>query len=360
MLEPIPRLERQKKSKIFQTKESKKIIKEINAALGTRNFSLAHMLMIKLQKIDPSPIINIRIAHLTYILKKYLEAESIYLDLLGTLPEEFKPDIYFGLGQVYYELNRFAESQLAYSSVLMRCPDYKQSDYIHLRLAKLYLKSKEYESSLYYLKTIIKRQKSTSSVISEAASLISYIYHNQKKPDLALALGKEAVKIQPSFESITGLILIILDSKTKQAEKLCSRVLSKGLNKHQWNVCMLLRALISLKLKKFELSISILENDVKSNDIENLKLQLLGVGYYYLGDKVRALEAFRSCRKPGSLNDEDLNNLQNLARVFWDLGLKFEAYMAVNEISCIKNGERVEVESLVVKVPEVGLMRLIE
>ena len=360
MLEPLTSQEIPKPSQAFKNKKSQKIINEINSALGEQNFSQAHLLMTKLKKIDPNPLINIRIAHLMYIMKKYLEAESIYLNLLKTLPEDYKPEIYFGLGQVYYELNRFAESHFAYSSVLLRSPDYKQAGYIYLRLGKIFLTLQDYESSLYYLKTIIKRQKSSSLIISQAAALISHIYLNQKKPVLALALSKEAVKVQTSFEAITGLVLIILHSKPKQAEKLCVRVLSKDLNKREWNVCMLIRALISIKLGKFELSINILENDVKSSEIENLKFQLLGVAFYYFGDKVRALEAFRKCRKIPAVNDEEINNLQNLAKVFWELGLKFEAYVCVNEIAWARNGDRVEVEDLVVKVPEIGLMRLIE
>ena len=354
------RVDKITQSKSFKKKRSKEIINEINVALGKQNFTEAHLLMIKLQEIEPNPVVAIRIAHLMYIMKNYREAESIYLYLLNSHPEEYKPEIYFGLGQVYYEMNKFPESQIAFSSVIMRCPDYKQADYIYLRLAKISLTARAPESSLNYLKTIIKRKKSDASIISEATTLISHIYHKQNKLELALALSKEAVKIYASFESLTGLTLLNLDYNTKEAEKLCMKALSKCLSKREWSVCMLLRAVISIKLKKFELAKNILENDVKGNDIEDLKDQILGVTLYKLGHKARALEAFRKCRRPACFSDEAVNNLGNIARVFWELGMRFEAYLAVNEISCMRNGESIEVERLVVKVPEILLMRFIE
>lgn len=359
---PIPRarVKNIKQNKSFKKKRSQEIINEINVALGKQKFTEAHLLMIKLQEIEPNPVVNIRIAHLMYIMRNYREAELIYRDLLKTLPEEYKPEIYFGLGQVYYEMHKFPESQLAFSSVLMRSPDYKQADYIYLRLAKISLAAKSPESSLNYLKTIIKRNKSNASVISEATTLIAHIYHKQNNLNLALALAKEAVKIYSSFESITGLMFLILDSKPKEAEKLCMKVLSRCLSKREWNVCMLLRAVISIKLRKFEIAKNILENDVKGNDIEDLRDQVLGVALYKLGDKARALEAFRKFRRPGCCSDEAVNNLKNIARVYWELGMKFEAYLVANEVSCLKNGESVEVERLVVKVPEVQLMRFFE
>ena len=104
--------------------KTKKLIEDINSALSVENYPLADLYIKALISLNPDPNFTIKRAHLMFIRKEYQKAEKLYKKVLKSSEEVHYSEIYFGLGQVYYESKMYYDAYQAYAILTSKYPNF--------------------------------------------------------------------------------------------------------------------------------------------------------------------------------------------------------------------------------------------
>lgn len=301
----------------------KAIIKEIDKALSQEQLQLAEDLIHKLRKIDTSPETAIRLAHLMFIEQKYVQAEQLYKELLPIISEKLKPEVFFGLGQIYFESKMFSDCHLAFSLISNSYPKFQYIDLIHLKLAKIMIKFESYGNAITYLNKIIENNEAGKNLYTEALIVMSVVKGKQGDKTESYEFCKKGFNINKSFRTVSCAALMLLERDPARSEDICKKILSKDRNPGEFSDFFCLRAMANMKLKKFEMAKIMLEEQVIAFPCNYLYLETLGIVYLKLENKVKALEIFQRVR---NLFPNDTCNLKNLAYTYKLCGYKEEAW----------------------------------
>lgn len=338
-------------------KKTKKLIKDINSALSLENYPLADDHIKALITLNPDPTFTIKRAHLMFIRKEYQKAEHLYKKVLKSTKEVHNQEIYFGLGQVYYESKMFYDAYLAYNILVSNYPNFKYTDFVYLRLLKIMVFYQNFDEAYNYIKIIMKKGSVGTSIFAEVLVCLALIKYKRRKLDLAIKICGKSRNLNEGFNCNLLLLILLAEKDPREAEKICSSVLNSTQDTKEWKLLCFIRAVIYIRLKKYNKAIQILEENCNNIELEAEYLNYLGIAYHGAGDKIKALEVFQELRTKFSENYENLNNL---AYVYNELGMKFEAFYVCNVMEGLNNGKREDLKKLEIQQMYLNPYRIIE
>ena len=301
----------------------KAIIKDIDKAINQHQLQLAEDLIHKLRQIERSPGIALRLAHLMFIERKYNKAEQLYKELLIDISDDLKPEVLFGLGQVYFESKMYPDCHFAFTLIVNSYPDFQYINTIYLKLAKIMVKFESYEIAATHLNKIIQSNRAGKNVYTEALVVMSVIKLKQGDKNESYEFCKKGFNINKSFRTMSCAVLMFLEKDPERSDDICKKVLCKDRDRGEFSDFFCLRAMANMKLKKFEMARIMLEEQIINFPCNYLYLETLGIVYLKMGNKVKALETFQRVR---SFLPYDICNLKNLAYTYKILGYKEEAW----------------------------------
>ena len=178
-----------------QEMTAEEIIVEIDSCFRAGAMSTAEELFrILIEKNPEKAEYPMKLGHLMFKLKKYSVAERYYKDALENASDSQRPEIYFGLGQVYFETLMYTDSFLAFSLLLEAAPNYKFANFVQLKLGIILTSLGDYNSAVSYLIKIISNKNEKKSLKAEALNAMAKSYELQGRLELSKSLYKKAKK----------------------------------------------------------------------------------------------------------------------------------------------------------------------
>lgn len=264
-----------------------------------------------------------KLGHLMYREKKYSKAEEYYTKALEKAPEDLRPEIHFGLGQVYYQTKLYSDSYLAFTLIVNTAPGFKLIDAVYLKLASIVKAFKDYDSSVTYLMKILKNKNANKKIIAEALCSLGHCYELQGKFETSLKFYKKAGKVFKNFRTISCIAWGFLRTFPKVTESICAKFLKTDKPVHESSDLCFLRALALIKLGDVLKAVELLKTLVQNFPLNSLYAQYLGIAYYQAKEYSKALEMFQSVMIFSPLAEE---NIHNLSATYRKLGFKAESF----------------------------------
>lgn len=330
----------------------KAIIKQIDKALASKNLQAAEDLIHKLRTIDSTPETSIRLAHLMFIEKKYLDAENLYKELLPQVSGNLRVEVLFGLGQTYFESMMYSDCHLVFSIISEFHPDYAYIHLIRLKLAKIMIRFKQFDNADMYLRKLLDDIKLSNSMKYEALVLMAHVKDKQGNKSESFEFAKKGFREIKIFKTVACVAFLLLDRNPHATENISRRILSKNRNIDENSDFFFFRALANMKLKNYEIAKVILEEQIKTNPLNYLYLEFLGIMYLKVKDNLRALEVFQRIR---SLMPFDICNLKNLAYTYKICGYKEEAWHVLSSSNLVDENQ-ISLADLEVCEPEMDIL----
>ncbi len=159
---------------------------------------------------------NIMLSHYTEALKSYSNSQTVFEELLKTVPKKDINDIkdrlaitYGSIGVVCSEQNNYAKALEYYFKALKLHDETKEEGYMahtYNNIGIVYKSQKEYNKALeYYNKALWLQKKLGDDTAAITITNIGAVYLLNNEPDKAYASFKEAEKILTSFNNRRGL-----------------------------------------------------------------------------------------------------------------------------------------------------------
>ncbi|MCO6146919.1 tetratricopeptide repeat protein [Flavobacterium sp. NRK1] len=159
---------------------------------------------------------NIMLSHYTEALKSYSNSQTVFEELLKTVPEKEINDIkdrlaitYGSIGVVCSEQNNYAKALEYYFKALKLHDETKEEVYMahtYNNIGIVYKSQKEYNKALeYYNKALWLQKKLGDDTAAITITNIGAVYLLNNESDKAYASFKEAEKILTSFKNKRGL-----------------------------------------------------------------------------------------------------------------------------------------------------------
>lgn len=312
-------------SEITSKSPDQDILNLIDSNLASKNFIEAESSLVLLSlKYPENPEYPSKLGHLMYKLKDYQKAETFYKLALEKSTENPQAEIYFGLGQSYFESKNYPDSLSAFSLVLNNYPDFELIYLVYLKLAIVHRHMKDLDLAVKLLSKIIENAKKVNkSLLVEALCCLAGIYDSLGKEKFALNLYMRAGKITKNFTSISCLAWAFLKINPKVTESVCRKYLRVDRPQHEWSDISFLQALSAIKASNFAVAANLLEMQLRHYPKNIIYMQYLGISYFYLGLHDKALEIFKNVDLVHPCNFENLNNL---AILYKKEGLEIEAH----------------------------------
>ena len=314
-----------------------KAISEFNDSLAMGDSEKAEEILNCLSTLYPENAeFPLKLGHLMYKVRKYPKAESYYKLALEKGDEKFTSDIYFGLGQTYFQAERYSDSHLAFTLLINNDPNYKMIEIAYFKLASIMKHLKDYNNAAKFLIKCLKTETKNKNIIAEALCQLGSVYDLQGKSNLSLKFYKQAATLVKSFRTASCLAWGYLKIKPSISEAICKKYLTKTMPLYERCDISFIRALALMKMDKFSEACKILEEQISLYPMNIYYHQHLGIAYYKIEEHSKALEIFQNVMVISPFNKE---NLHNLSIAYRKLGLKNEAFQIICKIKMILNEE---------------------
>jgi tetratricopeptide (TPR) repeat protein len=304
------------------TQKIEKILNEILSYLDSKNPDKVFSQIQELESLNTSSEVFLKLGHLFYKKNFPNLAEFLYKKILPTLQGDLNAECLFGLGQVYYDLKNYRDCHTIFSIISEFYQDFSYLGLIRLKLAKIQVFFKDFESALIMIKKILTPASICKNIFVEAMVLVASIKEAQGKTVQSLKLCIKALSISKTFTSVSSFCLLLLEKNPKKTEKICRKFWGNVSETGEWSDLCFLRALAIMKTGFLEKALSSLQGLVDSFPKNYFYLEFLGICYLKLAEVRKALECFYCARV---IRPDDLGNLKNIAFCFKNLGEKNEA-----------------------------------
>ena len=300
----------------------KEIVSQVNNCLISKNQVEAAKILESACALYPGfSEFPMKLGHLLYSSKEYAKAAEFYNKSLEIASADQKSQIFFGLGQAYYEEKLYSKSFSAFSMLTDSYPDFKFNYIAYLKMAEICKFLKDYNESISILTKLLNFYSKDKKVMVHIFCQIGSCYELMGNIKNAHCFIRTAWKTLKNFRTVSCMAWIYLKSNPKKAEKICQQFLSSKRPDCEWHDINFLRALALFKLKNFGHSIEILEELVKAYPNNVYYLQYLGIAYFHIGSTFKSLKNFQKVSKIDFFSSE---NLHNLAVIYKKLGFKGE------------------------------------
>lgn len=330
------------------------IINELNQSLACQDLQKSLELMQVLQSAHPKHSeFCLKLGHLLYKVKDYVKAEDFYKQALqGHKSSSQIPEIYFGLGQTYFQLKLLSDSFLAFSIIEQ---GYETSQFIEiarLKLAQILIATNDNDAAMKFLLKLLHKKNISRNILTETFCCIGKIYEEEGKKRLALKFYIRAAALLKTFRTISCLAWVYLNFNPEMTEKICKKYLE--VNRPQYQQCDigLLQAIAMIKLKKFAEALVTLKIMIFHYPKNVFYLQYLGYTCFMLKLYGKALEWFQ---KVAEILPENFENLNNLSVVYKNLEFHKESFAMYYRIALLNGTKSIEFEAIQILEPQISV-----
>lgn len=298
------------------------ILMQIDFHLAAKNFLQAEVLLNFLSQKNPdNSEFLVKLGHLMYQLQNYAKAEKYYKKAIEKNSKEFREELCFGLGQCCFAIKNYSESYSAYLELVENHADFRLICLVNLKIAKILIFYKEFESASVFCMKSLKKSNSPQLLV-EALCCLGNICELQEKKKSSIRLYFKAFNLLKNFCSVSHVAWGYLEESPEKSEAICKRFMNEEMSPIEWSDICFLQAIASVKQKKFDHAVELLELLTRLHPTNHYYSQYLAIAYFSLGLQSQASDIFQ---KISAIFPYNITNLFNLSLAYAEQGLFLEA-----------------------------------
>lgn len=268
------------------------LLSQVSVYLSEENFQMALVCLQELSSIDPMNCeYLVKLGHICYRLNNNKSAELYYNSALALKNTRLNSEIWFGLGQIYFQMKNYAKCYSAFFCLLSEYPDHEFQSICMMKLGVACKNLGDLTSSEYYLKRCLDRNDLSIQLKIEAKCQLGGLYDLTNNPKQAQIYYYSASKGLKNFRTLTCLAWTFLPTKPNITLEICQKFSSETISE-QLDV-KFLTVLANLHLGSTEKAKSTLEEIVSVNRQNRVYLQYLAIIYQRLSEFDKAVEVCR-------------------------------------------------------------------